>query len=303
MDLYEILELKPNCKTSDIKKSYYRLAKIHHPDKKNGNTELFQKINYAYNILNTERTRIQYNTMNYTSKNNFTSFLEKWFSNNTSDFIFSDIDNYDFNDIILYFTNMIVPKKQFYDSVDCSDSDTECWDETHAEYYDSLPIKYHNYNKNNIYIELKCTTDDIISSNLRKIKIKRKMESCYINTSFNFYCNNQYIVYHNGGDIDINEGNLIIKLILPLNYNWENNNIIYNHDIDLYSFIYGINITSLDTLFIPIKNIKIEKWIPYRDGLLININKISNYDFIIKLNVVYDDMKENILKEHFTMKL
>ena len=80
MELYEILQVSPDCKLIDIKKSYYRLAKIYHPDKKDGNTELFQKINYAYTILSNEKSRVQYNTMNHTTKNNFIIFLEKWFN-------------------------------------------------------------------------------------------------------------------------------------------------------------------------------------------------------------------------------
>ena len=32
MDLYKILEIKPTATESDIKKSYYKLAKIYHPD-------------------------------------------------------------------------------------------------------------------------------------------------------------------------------------------------------------------------------------------------------------------------------
>ena len=33
MDLYEILELKTTASEADIKKAYYRLSKIYHPDK------------------------------------------------------------------------------------------------------------------------------------------------------------------------------------------------------------------------------------------------------------------------------
>ena len=61
MDLYDILKVSPNCTMNEIKKSYYKLAKIHHPDKMNGNTETFQQINYAYNILINENSRMKYN--------------------------------------------------------------------------------------------------------------------------------------------------------------------------------------------------------------------------------------------------
>ena len=51
MDLYDILSISPNSSNEEITKSYRNLAKIYHPDKKTGDTEKFQQINYAYNIL------------------------------------------------------------------------------------------------------------------------------------------------------------------------------------------------------------------------------------------------------------
>jgi len=233
-------------------------------------------------------------------------FLEKWFNESFidskqrskaseliksffTDEIFSNIDNYDFTDIIMYFTNHLIPKKNFTDTIDCSDSDIESWDETQAEYYETLPIKYYHYNKNNINIELKCTLDEIISSNVRKIKIKRKINNVNVCTSFYFYCNNPFIVFNQGGDMDINNGNLIISLILPNNYIWDNNNIIYNHDINLYEFMYGVNLK----LNLLNKLYDIKQWLPYRDGTIINLMTVSDYMFKIKLNILYDSMDTN----------
>ena len=51
MDLYDILLIKNTATMEEISKAYKKLAKIHHPDKITGNTEKFQQINYAYNIL------------------------------------------------------------------------------------------------------------------------------------------------------------------------------------------------------------------------------------------------------------
>ena len=69
IDLYEILQLKnKNSTNSEIKRAYYRLALIHHPDKqsldKNADTkassELFHKISLAYKILSSEEDRTFY---------------------------------------------------------------------------------------------------------------------------------------------------------------------------------------------------------------------------------------------------
>jgi curved DNA-binding protein CbpA len=319
MDLYSILQIKPDCTINDIKKSYYNLAKKYHPDKENGSAEKFQQINYAYTILSCEKTRTQYNIMNKSTKTTFISFLEKFFEDSSNlsilnkllaniniksnSNILSDIDCYDFNDIIQLFTNSIIPIKKSTDTIECSDSDVNCWDETQAEYYEMLPIKYHQYNKNNINLELKCSLNDILSSNkLRMIKIKRRFFDIDQINTFNFNCRTPYVVFNQGGDVDTNiTGHLIIHFILPTNYIWDKNNIIYSHDINLYQFIYGVDIE----LNFNNRKYDIKQWIPYRDSMVIpvtdiNQNNITMY-FIVQLNLIYRDTisKRNILAESF----
>jgi len=53
MDLYEILEIKSNASEVEIKKAYFKLAKIYHPDKNNASdaSEKFHKIQTAYEIF------------------------------------------------------------------------------------------------------------------------------------------------------------------------------------------------------------------------------------------------------------
>ncbi len=51
-DFYKILGLPKNASSKDIKKSYFKLVKIHHPDlSKKENLEKFQSIKEAYNTL------------------------------------------------------------------------------------------------------------------------------------------------------------------------------------------------------------------------------------------------------------
>ncbi|CAI2372326.1 unnamed protein product [Moneuplotes crassus] len=59
-DAYKLLEVSETAKTADIKKSYFKLAKKHHPDLATGNEMLFKRINNAYEILKDDKTRIQY---------------------------------------------------------------------------------------------------------------------------------------------------------------------------------------------------------------------------------------------------
>lgn len=56
---YEILQIEKTATQNEIKQSYKRLAKIHHPDK-GGDTEVFQKLQVAYETLSDEDKRRQY---------------------------------------------------------------------------------------------------------------------------------------------------------------------------------------------------------------------------------------------------
>lgn len=58
-ELYDILELKPDCSQEDIKKAYRKLAKIHHPDK-GGDEDYFKKVQSAYEVLSDPVKRQMY---------------------------------------------------------------------------------------------------------------------------------------------------------------------------------------------------------------------------------------------------
>jgi DnaJ family protein A protein 2 len=58
-DLYSVLELSSSASLSDIKKSFRRLALVHHPDK-GGNAEKFKEITQAYEILSDEEKKRKY---------------------------------------------------------------------------------------------------------------------------------------------------------------------------------------------------------------------------------------------------
>ena len=146
MDLYEILSISYDATNIEITKAYRKLAKIYHPDKSTGDTEKFQQINYAYNILINDTTRLQYNDMKKPTKTKLSKFLNDWFneradiksffkiSDKTVNNIMENIAIYDFNDVIGLFNKMKIPTKS-NNTIDCSDSDTNAWDETQAEYY------------------------------------------------------------------------------------------------------------------------------------------------------------------------
>lgn len=54
--LYDLLGVKPDASTSEIKKAFHKLALVHHPDK-GGDPDKFKRINGAYEILRDEKER------------------------------------------------------------------------------------------------------------------------------------------------------------------------------------------------------------------------------------------------------
>ena len=62
-DYYKILEVGKKATKEEIRASYRRLAKLYHPDRNVGNTEVeekFKRINEAHEVLSSEILRHQY---------------------------------------------------------------------------------------------------------------------------------------------------------------------------------------------------------------------------------------------------
>lgn len=71
--LYEILGVPRDATQDDIKKAFRKLALVHHPDK-NGDPEVFKKVNHAYNVLSDVERRKQYDAFGSESENAAPSF-------------------------------------------------------------------------------------------------------------------------------------------------------------------------------------------------------------------------------------
>jgi len=68
-DLYKVLGVSRDADASDIKKAYFALAKVEHPDKKPGNDEKFKKIQEAYDVLSDANRRRTYDMTGNTQEN------------------------------------------------------------------------------------------------------------------------------------------------------------------------------------------------------------------------------------------
>jgi len=329
MDLYDILEIKPTASEIEIKKAYLKLIKIYHPDKNKdiNSQDKFHKIQTAYEILSNTTSRQEYQKMSDTQKYSFVDILEKIIGEKINvgelkkyginidtidwEYIQNNFINFfksiNIIELLNFFKKGIVPKKNFNNIINCSDSDYDIYDETHAEYYYFLPISFQKYNSLDIKLELSVKLSDITSNLKKKIKLKRKINDKEETNTFIFNLSNPYIVFIGAGDYYNGDyGNLIIKLNLPNNLYWNDNLILIEQTMSLYEMIYGIDIK----LNIgDDKDILINKWIPSRDGFLIEINNSSllnnynlNFNLAIKLVLDYQDSneKENILKLYFS---
>lgn len=101
-NLYEILGIEKTATKKEIKKSYLKLAKLHHPDK-GGDPMEFKKINDAYMILSNDKLRNHYDETGQIPKNNNDKIISELMQ-----LFFHCIDS--FGDNIIYkdlFTEMI----------------------------------------------------------------------------------------------------------------------------------------------------------------------------------------------------
>jgi len=63
-DYYQLLELQPTASVAEIRRAYFRKAKIYHPDRQavqsDENTEMFLAIQEAYDVLSDAKRRLEY---------------------------------------------------------------------------------------------------------------------------------------------------------------------------------------------------------------------------------------------------
>lgn len=68
VNLYDVLDVQQDCEIKEIKNAYRNLVKKFHPDKPDGDAEMFELVTHAYNILVNPKSRIEYDEVYALSK-------------------------------------------------------------------------------------------------------------------------------------------------------------------------------------------------------------------------------------------
>ncbi len=77
---YDTLGVSSNASETQIKKAYHKLAKTHHPDKKNGDDTEFKKITKAYEVLSDPDKRANYDRFGESMEGSQQDFFADMFS-------------------------------------------------------------------------------------------------------------------------------------------------------------------------------------------------------------------------------
>jgi hypothetical protein len=210
------------------------------------------------------------------------------------------LNSLDLAEVINFFKSGEFPIKKYDFNNICSDTDITEWNYDDATYLSKLPLELQKHNEQTLRVSVDITLDKLINKTTESLTVKRSIDDEYVNTDFSFNYKSQWVVFSGGGDCDSETvGDLIIKINLPENYDWQDNLIIYQHSITLYEYIYGTNIS----FKIGNQNIEYNNWVPSREGNIIMLDKINNceFNFAIKFVLNYNDTesKRSVLKEYF----
>jgi len=228
VNLYDILEIKPNCGIRDIKDSYKKLVLLYHPDKNSDiDPELFSMISIAYKVLKKPDIRIKYDKYLQTKKS----------------------ISMNHNDI-----------KKNYSEINKSYNNNLNKDDSKKEFYSKMEQlnKKHNYTENNDNRTIKEKLDKIkVNRNNLNFNFPQIFEN---NKDFNSNkFNDNFDSFKNGNEsLNTNNQNIVKANtdINPLAFNGFNNeytNFSTINDIDkLYTedtSFHSDNYTSLDNAF------------------------------------------------------
>ena len=78
-NLYELLGIDKTATPKEVKKAYKDKSKLHHPDKENGNEELFKRLQEAYTVLIDPLSRKMYDITGNIQEVSFEKEMQTFF--------------------------------------------------------------------------------------------------------------------------------------------------------------------------------------------------------------------------------
>ena len=263
---YKNLGLEIGASKDDIKKTYRKLAKQFHPDKSNLNDyQDFIKITESYNrLINLEEIDID---NEYKSDEDFKIYLNMYI------------------EIIKNLFKYLCEKKEEYKK------------------YKENQRKQNIEKTKHITINLNINIEQIFNNEVIKVTVKvlkKKNNELYLDKEdvYISLLNYKYeYIFKDLGDEDLEKkrGDIIIKInVIDKNLELDNYDIIYNLNISLYEYLYGIKriikyfddeITLNETL--NINNNKITKIYENKGIKYLDDDEIKYGNLVIKFNINY----------------
>ena len=263
---YKNLGLEIGASKDDIKKTYRKLAKQFHPDKSNLNDyQDFIKITESYNrLINLEEIDID---NEYKSDEDFKIYLNMYI------------------EIIKNLFKYLCEKKEEYKK------------------YKENQRKQNIEKTKDITINLNINIEQIFNNEVIKVTVKvlkKKNNQLYLDKEdvYISLLNYKYeYIFKDLGDEDLEKkrGDIIIKInVIDKNLELDNYDIIYNLNISLYEYLYGIKriikyfddeITLNETL--NINNNKITKIYENKGIKYLDDDEIKYGNLVIKFNINY----------------
>jgi curved DNA-binding protein CbpA len=263
MDLYNILEVNKDGDINEIKKAYYKKAKIWHPDK-NKDKDLaerkFKEISYAYEILSNDYERRRYDSMNDTERLDFQivlnqlinkykdNYIVKYFYPNPDELI-SDIKSKKFDDISENIINRLKSSpindifnffidKNIKDNLSEPNSDSEC------HFFDVDDCKcFHTFDlisDFDINMDINVNFVDVYDKKVMTVSVKRNINKRFEVFKFRVPILHKYCVFYDFGDQKKDKiGNLIFKINIQDNICIDKFDILQTKMISIKQLIYG----------------------------------------------------------------
>lgn len=251
-NLYSILNLQTNCSQADIKHSYKKLVLKWHPDKNPDNykeaEDKFRNIQMAYEVLNDEKKRAEYDSMSGKEKIELYDTLKQFFMQKYPSFADNFIKKfYDGNEIELQQHIDSFNFGTIYKHILKTVSDDSFEFDLRAPHIEKKEIRENiaescDIIEQNISINLKTTILDRYKDKYTKIHVKRKTKNDFV--GYVRVLEEQVIFVGDGEQTDMGSGDLIINISCPHFYESfrlnEISNDLYNFsEITLYQYLYG----------------------------------------------------------------